>query len=390
MVPNDYYAYEFKLPRLTLQSTKKYRLVTRERRRLTADGPGHHWRGQTQTIPSPLAWPSFEPGHLRRVAGYGPYDQEVVSLLSSPQPSPRVVRRAEAEGDAPQPSTPVNPCSSPGARPRGSPSSASPTRTRKRPATVDFTGPSPPKQPRTPSRGAGPAGSQPALGTPAPPPTTGRPSHAAAADASHRAATPGPSRPSHSHQQASAATASPAPPPGSNPQTAATAAAATINDDDNRASARATTVSSSSSSSATGSGSGSGSGFRPAAQPGATTTAPVPVPGNAGAAGGSGGGGGGPYYHYKTASRSLLSRLRVERLRAWCRDLDLVGGDDNDRDYDQWTKADCAEALRRAGVELLMKRTGHGRGGGGAVVVREAEARAAGLASARVPVGLAG
>ena len=75
MVPNDYYAYEFKLPRLTLQSTRKYRLVTREHRRLVRDGPRHHWRGQPQTLPPLLAHPSFTPDHLRRAAGYAPSEQ---------------------------------------------------------------------------------------------------------------------------------------------------------------------------------------------------------------------------------------------------------------------------------------------------------------------------
>lgn len=77
MVPNDYYAYEFKLPRLTLESTKRYRLATRERRRFVRDGPWHHWRGPRQSIPTPLSRPFFEPEHLRRVAGYGPYEPKV-------------------------------------------------------------------------------------------------------------------------------------------------------------------------------------------------------------------------------------------------------------------------------------------------------------------------
>ncbi|GAB1317160.1 hypothetical protein MFIFM68171_07370 [Madurella fahalii] len=86
MVPNDYYSYEFKLPRPTLQATKKYRLVTRERRRLVRDGPGHHWRGQMQSIPPPLSYPSFEPEHLKRVAGYGPYEPKIMPPVDESYP----------------------------------------------------------------------------------------------------------------------------------------------------------------------------------------------------------------------------------------------------------------------------------------------------------------
>ncbi|KAL2163762.1 hypothetical protein VTH06DRAFT_5821 [Thermothelomyces fergusii] len=72
MVPNEYYASEFKLPRLTLSNTDRYHLVSRRRTRRARDGPGHHWRAQPRVVPS-LAWPSFEPEHLARAAGYGPY-----------------------------------------------------------------------------------------------------------------------------------------------------------------------------------------------------------------------------------------------------------------------------------------------------------------------------
>ncbi|AEO67658.1 uncharacterized protein THITE_2050349 [Thermothielavioides terrestris NRRL 8126] len=86
MVPNDYYAYEFKLPRPTLQSTKKYALVTSAKhRRRVGDGPDHYWRvGGRDIIPSPCSRPSFEPEHLGRAVGYGPY----VNQSAAPQPQP--------------------------------------------------------------------------------------------------------------------------------------------------------------------------------------------------------------------------------------------------------------------------------------------------------------
>ena len=85
MVPNDYIASEFRFPRLTLQSTKRYRLVTSERRRLAKDGPGHHWRNQG--VPSVSNPPSFTPEHLTRAVGYGvsrgkPMPQSMVDLTS--------------------------------------------------------------------------------------------------------------------------------------------------------------------------------------------------------------------------------------------------------------------------------------------------------------------
>ncbi|KAK4236151.1 hypothetical protein C8A03DRAFT_17181 [Achaetomium macrosporum] len=93
MVPNEYYAYEFKLPRITLRSTQKYRLLTGPRRRHRRDGPGHHWRAPSELIPPPLSLPSFEPEHLTRVVGYGPY--EVKPAL--PEPEPPSQRQAETQ-----------------------------------------------------------------------------------------------------------------------------------------------------------------------------------------------------------------------------------------------------------------------------------------------------
>ncbi|KAL2179514.1 uncharacterized protein P884DRAFT_195107 [Thermothelomyces heterothallicus CBS 202.75] len=85
MVPNEYYASEFKLPRLTLSNTDKYQLVSRKRTRRVRDGPGHHWRAQPQVVPS-LAWPSFEAEHLARAAGYGPYVKKSSTALQAPKP----------------------------------------------------------------------------------------------------------------------------------------------------------------------------------------------------------------------------------------------------------------------------------------------------------------
>ncbi|KAL2185909.1 hypothetical protein L209DRAFT_754387 [Thermothelomyces heterothallicus CBS 203.75] len=85
MVPNEYYASEFTLPRLTLSNTDKYQLVSRKRTRRVRDGPGHHWRAQPQVVPS-LAWPSFEAEHLARAAGYGPYVKKSSTALQAPKP----------------------------------------------------------------------------------------------------------------------------------------------------------------------------------------------------------------------------------------------------------------------------------------------------------------
>ncbi|KAH6649543.1 hypothetical protein F5144DRAFT_635234 [Chaetomium tenue] len=82
MVPNDFYAHEFKLPRLTLQNTKRYRLVTRPHTRRIGDGPRHHWRGQAKVAPPPLALPGYDAQHLARAAGYVPG-------VNEPQPQPQ-------------------------------------------------------------------------------------------------------------------------------------------------------------------------------------------------------------------------------------------------------------------------------------------------------------
>ncbi|KAL2268071.1 hypothetical protein VTJ83DRAFT_2917 [Remersonia thermophila] len=73
MVPNDYYAYEFRLPRLTLQATRKYHLETCERTgRFAGDGPKHHYRSNPKSIPGVTVQPWFTREHLTMAVGYGP------------------------------------------------------------------------------------------------------------------------------------------------------------------------------------------------------------------------------------------------------------------------------------------------------------------------------
>ncbi|KAK4136130.1 hypothetical protein BT67DRAFT_432904 [Trichocladium antarcticum] len=97
MVPNDHYAYEFKLPRPTLPAAKKYKLVTRERRRLIGDGPLHHWRANKKTLPGPLAYPSFTREHLTRAAGYGPVEESVEDEELAEDGEDGVVEQEEEE-----------------------------------------------------------------------------------------------------------------------------------------------------------------------------------------------------------------------------------------------------------------------------------------------------
>ncbi|KAH6844793.1 hypothetical protein B0I37DRAFT_433461 [Chaetomium sp. MPI-CAGE-AT-0009] len=95
MVPNEFYSYEFKLPRLTLQNTKKYRLLTGPRHRNIGDGPSHHWRGRVEVIPSTLALPGFKPEHLSRAVGEPTNVEKVeAALLANPEllRSPQVAR----------------------------------------------------------------------------------------------------------------------------------------------------------------------------------------------------------------------------------------------------------------------------------------------------------
>ncbi|KAL1842263.1 hypothetical protein VTJ49DRAFT_5648 [Mycothermus thermophilus] len=93
MVPNDYYAYEFKLPRLMLQTTRKYNLETRERTgRFAGDGPKHHYRSNVKSIPGVTVQPWFTRDHLTMAVGT-PQRSELPSGTSGsfgkrPLPSP--------------------------------------------------------------------------------------------------------------------------------------------------------------------------------------------------------------------------------------------------------------------------------------------------------------
>jgi hypothetical protein len=100
MVPNNFYAYEFKIPRLTLSNTKYYRLVTRKHRRVIRDGPGHHWRA-AKTMPAPLTRPSFEPEHLARAVGYHGTDGKLQPSLSTPELARRTGRQRPTSDPTP-------------------------------------------------------------------------------------------------------------------------------------------------------------------------------------------------------------------------------------------------------------------------------------------------
>ncbi|KAK3376105.1 hypothetical protein B0T24DRAFT_665151 [Lasiosphaeria ovina] len=114
MVPNDYWAYEFKLPRLTLQSTSKYRLMTAEHQRTKNNGLAHHLRGPKDSLAPLLATPSFKREHLYRAVGYAApsaTSTEPVASVSDtpprrPLPSARPLRAATAS-PSPQPASPV-------------------------------------------------------------------------------------------------------------------------------------------------------------------------------------------------------------------------------------------------------------------------------------------
>ena len=74
MLPNNYLSYEFRLPRLTLESTKMYKLLTAEHNR-PDDGVSHHWRAPLNSLPSSLSLPrnsyhGVTESHIYRVVGY--------------------------------------------------------------------------------------------------------------------------------------------------------------------------------------------------------------------------------------------------------------------------------------------------------------------------------
>ncbi|KAK3319574.1 hypothetical protein B0T19DRAFT_487895 [Cercophora scortea] len=88
MIPNDYQSCEFRLPRVTLQSTRKYKLETAQTEGLGYDGVAHAWRNGKDLIPA--------------VTGYGEYrvdgqkerlrDEEVGELFEL-DPPPKTLKR---------------------------------------------------------------------------------------------------------------------------------------------------------------------------------------------------------------------------------------------------------------------------------------------------------
>jgi len=93
MVPNDYLAHEFKLPRITLESTKKYIMETNAKaRKNVEDGPKHYMRNWQFT---PLFhMPSFTIEHLSRAAGVPTAPKSHTAFSKVPQPTPPASERA--------------------------------------------------------------------------------------------------------------------------------------------------------------------------------------------------------------------------------------------------------------------------------------------------------
>lgn len=124
MLPNDYLSYEFRLPRLTLESTEKYRLQTQERNR-QADGLGHHWRAPLNSIPSSLSLPrscyqdSVTDSHIYRVVGYEPPSTIVIDD-DDDRPKPPSSKRVKFDTTASQPETAQQPKPEPAPAPKTS------------------------------------------------------------------------------------------------------------------------------------------------------------------------------------------------------------------------------------------------------------------------------
>ncbi|KAK3365404.1 hypothetical protein B0H63DRAFT_515873 [Podospora didyma] len=102
MIPNDYLAYEFKFPRMTLQLSQKYRLVSHEptKPENREDGPRHFFRASMRQVsatePS-LARPPTEYQHLRRAMGFLPFPQD---FINGPPSQPRQPPNNETTGAA--------------------------------------------------------------------------------------------------------------------------------------------------------------------------------------------------------------------------------------------------------------------------------------------------
>ncbi|KAL2130908.1 hypothetical protein VTI74DRAFT_5792 [Chaetomium olivicolor] len=350
MVPNDYYAYEFKLPRLTLRSTKKYRLVTRERRRFVGDGPRHHWRGHENTIPPSLGGPCFEYEHLRRAAGYGPFvsqsappNNHASSLavladevppgvidLTNPEMSSKDKEKAPAKPDqqaARQALNVLNAYFDNGLPPRQPLPTSRPPPSTAAPPSVTVT-------PSTPSRKR-PADDQPLCSTSSKHPRTNPPSSATTSASS-----------THAQPIGSFSPINPRPKP--SPRSA---------DRSSHFADEAFSSSSASPDAATfmpgGSSTPAGT-FREATSLGEVET------------------------FYRVATKTLLNKIKLQRLKRWCLDLDVVPG----ADVMGWKKVKCVSELVRAGVEIRMYREK-----GGSVVVGEDEEVDRGVVVCRAPVG---
>lgn len=356
MIPNEFLASEFKLPRITLQNTKRYKLVTRERRRLVKNGPGHHWRNQG--VPSPLPRPSFAPGDVTRAVGYAPGGSQPVS-----QPGPSSAPQSQQTTPA-RPAAPAAPAGLPRTNPSHSltprhhlptagptPLSPPPTTVTKRPApdtTASSLSPLPKRRRGTP---------QPPSSTPAPSPASGALIQSGSTrkpaatqiqgddeeDLIITGSSPAPARAARTTRAASAAAqqppaSQPPAPPQPQPKTTIHIIDSSSSDDDDVVITGSQPAPASSSSSAP--------APALAAQPQPQTFT-------------------GPAF-FRTASKSLLNSIKLARLKAWCQRLRLGSA----RTVEGWTKAQCVDALLAAKVTVRMRRLA---GAGGSVLAGEEE-----------------
>ena len=340
MIPNDYIASEFKLPRLMLQATTRYRLVTGERGRLAKDGPGHHWRNQG--APTISHQPLFSPGHLTRVVGYGAYGGKPM-----PQPQPLTTEVATAV-------TSVNP--------------ASPAQV---PDQNTTSGPLPQQPDDAPS----------AAVLPTSPSNRKRPAVDHLNRSTHSKSARATPPPPHAHPALSAPPEGPSPHPHSTvkpplSQPSQTAATSNTDDDDDDLTITSSNLVASQAAQST----ASAPVPTPAAPkdddrndddfvitdstripqpptPSSNHPAPVlpnppptpprqqqrqrqhPQPQQ-------------PHRFFRRASKTQLLKQRVKRLRGWCETLNLGTADQ----VRGWTKIECAAVLLDLGVEALMER----------------------------------
>lgn len=150
MLPNDYLSYEFRLPRLTLASTKMYKLQTAEHNR-PVDGLSHHWRAPLNSIPSSLSLPrgrhqdSVTESHIYRVVGYDP------PVVASASPK-RKIEIVLSDDDDPKPPNPkhLKVEKTPPASQMGNPEATKPVSTPVPAPAPKTTTPTPAPKPTTP------------------------------------------------------------------------------------------------------------------------------------------------------------------------------------------------------------------------------------------------